>query len=382
MHSSSVDSGRRVGTGEPTQEPAEATPTPIRLPNRRTFLAAAALAGCLRLPAVEEAARIRIGQIGTSHSHAAGKMRAVRSLDSLYEVVGIAEPIPGRREVAEREAAYAGLTWTSEPALLADPSLRVVAVETTLDDSVRAAAACLRAGKHIHLDKPGSGNHTEFATMRREAARRGLTVQMGYMLRYNPAFELLFRAHREGWFGTITEIDAAMGKLADAELLAQLARHPGYGMFELACHLVDAVVGLLGTPDAVHAFARKTGLGSTDIPDNQVAVLEYPRATATIRCNHGDPFGAPHRCFRVTGTRGAMEIQPLESGKGVLYLSEPLGGFVRGENRFALDVPKGRYDGEFRDLARVVRGGVPLAWSADHDIAVHATALRCAGLAP
>jgi predicted dehydrogenase len=350
--------------------------------NRRSFLTAAALAPFAGALAAENSKRIRIGQIGTSHGHAAGKMAALRSLSHLYEVVGIAEPIAGRQAIAGRQQAYAGLNWLTEEALLSDPSVQAIAVETTLADSARAARACLRAGKHLHLDKPGAASHAEFKALRLEAERRRLTVQMGYMLRYNPAFELLFRAYREGWLGDITEIDASMGKLADPRLLAELADVPGHGMFELACHLVDAVVFLLGAPSAVHAFSRSTGFAPAGLPDNQLAVLEYPKAIVTLRCNHGDPFGGRHRRFQVVGTKGAMEIQPLESGRGSLRLSETKEDFRKGENLLALDVPQGRYDGEFKDLARVLRQGLPLAWSAEHDIAVHATALRCAGMEP
>jgi hypothetical protein len=84
-----------------------------------------------------------------------------------------------------------------------------------------------------------------------------------------------------------------------------------------------------------------------------------------------------------------MVIDPLESGKGVLRLSEPVlsqrGETVelrKGDNPLAMAVPKGRYDGEFRDLHGVIRDGRRLAWDAAHDIATHATALRCAGLRP
>jgi len=350
--------------------------------NRRSFVAAAAampLAGTLAEPA---RTRIRIGQLGTSHSHAAGKMATLRSQPDLFEVVGIAEPIPGQQEVAKNHAAYKGLPWLTEEALLSDPSVQAVVVETTLADSPRAALACLRAGKPIHLDKPGATSHADFKELRLEAERRQLPVQMGYMLRYNPAFELLIRAHRHGWLGDITEISAAMGKLADARLVAELQNLPGHGMFELACHLVDAVVFLLGAPKAVHAFANSSGIGPAGFPDNQLAVLEYPQATVTLRCNHADPFGGPHRRFHVVGTKGAMEIQPLESGRGSLRLSDAHAEFRKGENPLALELPKGRYDREFQDLARILNGEKSLAWSATHDIDVHATALRCAGLDP
>jgi predicted dehydrogenase len=350
--------------------------------NRRSFLAATVLAPFAGALAAENNLRIRIGQIGTSHSHAAGKMGALRALSHLYEVVGIAEPIAGREAIAEKQKAYAGLNWLTEEALLSDSSVEAIVVETSLADSPRAAQACLRAGKHIHLDKPGAASHAKFRALRLEAERRLLTVQMGYMLRYNPAFQLLFRAHREGWLGDITEIDASMGKLGDPRLFAELADVPGHGMFELACHLVDVVVFLLGAPSAVHAFSRSTGFAPAGLPDNQAAVLEYPKAIVTLRCNHGDPFGGPHRRFQVVGTQGAMQIQPLESGRGSLRLSQARGDFHKGDNPLALEVPPGRYHGEFEDLARVLRGGLPLAWSAEHDITVHSTALRCAGIEP
>lgn len=354
------------------------------LTRRQTLItgSAAALAPYACGLAADVPARIRIAQLGTSHAHASGKMDALRSLPDLYDVAGIAEPIAGGQAKAEKQKAYAGLRWLTEDVLLSDKSIKAVVVETTLGDSARAALACLHAGKHIHLDKPGAQSHADFKALRLEAERRQLTVQMGYMLRYNPAFELLFRAHREGWLGQITEIDASMGKLADPGLLAQLATIPGHGMFELACHVVDAVVFLLGAPSAVHAFGKPTGLAPSELPDNQLAVLEYPKTTVTLRCNHGDPFGAQHRRFHVTGTKGAMDIQPLESGHGTLYLTEATGDFKKGENKLALAVPAGRYTHEFRDLACVLRGEKRLAWSAEHDIAVHSTALRCAGVSP
>jgi len=45
-----------------------------------------------------------------------------------------------------------------------------------------------------------------------------------------------------------------------------------------------------------------------------------------------------------------------------------------------LDVPKDRYIREFMDLAKVVRGEKKLAWDAAHDIIVHETVMRAAGL--
>lgn len=339
---------------------------------RRTLLLAAPAFACSRV-ALAEDKRVRIGQIGTEHAHAAGKMEAIRRLSDLYEVVGLAS------KAAPEGVTYKDLPVMTEDALLAAPGLKAVTIETPIEDACATAFKAIRAGKHIHLDKPGSLNHEEFKTMRMEAAKRGLVVQMGYMLRYNPAFELMFQAAREGWLGDITEIDGMMGKLANGSTRGYLNKLPGGGMFELGCHMIDAVVTLLGKPAKVHPISTPTQ-PQDGVKDNQIAILEYPKATVTLRVNHADPFGGPRRRFQVTGTKGSIEIMPMESGELVARFTEAHEPYKKGEQKLKLEVPKGRYDGEFRDLAKVICGEKQLAWSAEHDITVHETALRAAGV--
>jgi predicted dehydrogenase len=345
--------------------------------NRRRFIALTAMAAAASHAREDGVDRIVCGQIGTGHAHAAGKMQAMRNLSDLYRVVGIAEPNEERWSRNSGNKAYAEIARLSLDEML-DSEAKVIAVETGIEDAPRMAKACLGSGKHVHLDKPGALGHAEFKELRLLAERKNLIVQMGYMLRYNPAFTLLFKAHREGWFGEVTSIDASMGKLADPGLRRELAKLPGGGMFELACHLTDAVVTLLGKPEDVTAFS--TPVGNDTFKDNQLAVLSYPKATVTLRCNHTDPFGGPHRAFHVIGTRGSMEISPLESGNCILSFGEPQGTYQKGRNTLALEVPKGRYDAEFIDLAKAVRSNASIAWDAAHDVAVHETVLRSAGL--
>ena len=303
-------------------------------------------------------------------------MQAMRARESAWNVVGLVEP-DAKRGAAGRGQVYADVPLVTEDALLDMREVRAVAVETRIEDACATALRVLRAGKHVHLDKPGALKHAEFKTMRQEAERRNLTVQMGYMLRYNPAFELVFRAVREGWLGEVMEIDAIMGKLAPAGMRAEIKALPGGGMFELGCHVVDAIVTLMGKPRSVTAYSTPTR--DDGVPDNQMAVLAYPKATATVRVNFADPFGSPRRRFSVSGTQGTFEISPMESGNVKLSLTMAREKYPKGTHAFKVASNGGRYDEEFRDLARVVRGEKALAWNADHDIVVHETALRAAG---
>jgi predicted dehydrogenase len=300
-------------------------------------------------------------------------MGSLRALPELYEIVALADTEDSKDKL------YADLPRLSVDKLLALPGLQAVTVETRVEDSCAMALQAIRAGKHVHLDKPGALAHAEFKTMRLEAEQRGLTLQMGYMLRSNPAFELLFKAVRSGWLGDITEIDGMMGKLADPRTRQNIGALPGGGMFELGCHMIDAVVTLLGKPASVHAFSTPTNPGD-GVQDNQLAVLEYPKTTVSLRCNHADPFGGPRRRFQVTGTKGSIEIMPMESGELTVRFSEPHESFKKGEQKLKLDVPKDRYIGDLRLLAKVIRGEAKFPWSAEHDIAVHETVMRAAGL--
>ena len=236
---------------------------------------------------------------------------------------------------------------------------------------------CLLAGKHIHLDKPPGESLDAYRALHREAAERKRVVQLGYMFRYNAAFQFVFRAAREGWLGDITEIHGQIGKHASPELRRELARFPGGGMFELGCHLVDAAVAVLGAPDRVHAVSNRTSSNDT-AADNQLAVLEYPKAIATIRCNHVDRIGFQRREFTVVGTNGIARINPLEPPQLRLALDRKRGEYRKGYQDVAM--PRYvRYDDDLIDLAKIIRGEKKSDFPPEHDLAVQETVLRASG---
>jgi predicted dehydrogenase len=328
---------------------------------------------------------IKVGQIGTGHSHAAGKWETIRRFPTLFDVVGIVESDADRRqEIQRRPGPYQNANWISEAELIDRAAL--VVVETDVPELVPTAQRMVALGKHIHLDKPGGTNLADFANLLQTAEGQSVIVQMGYMFRYNPAFVFLFDAIREGWLGEIREIHGSIGKMASVELRQQLRRYPGGGMFELGCHLIDAVLTVMGAPDKVKSFSRQTR--SDGFADNQLAVLEYPRANATIRCNHVDPFGGPRRQFSVIGESGSIEIRPLEPAKLKLMIDRQQ-NFSRqdvnrqssyGRGTHEVDFPAaGRYDGDFQDLASVLTGHKPFHWGYPHDLAVQRTVLQASG---
>ncbi len=314
--------------------------------------------------------RIRIGQIGLAHPHSFGKLNAIRSLPDTYDLVGVVEPDLQLRRRAK------GVNFISLEQLMNTKGLEAVAIETQVKDLVTNALPVVKSGKHIHLDKPAGPALAPFKKLLGLAEQQRLTVQLGYMLRYNPAFTFMYKATSKGWFGEIMEIDAMMGKKAGDDMRKALAEFKGGGFFELACHILDSTIHLLGKPKTVDAFnlctRKKTG---DTFADNQLAVLKFEKATACLRCNHNDPFGFPRRRFNIAGTRGGMEIHPLESGRFILNLDQARGEFKKGTQTVQLKGGRS-YTAEFTDLAKSIRGEKPLDWSYEHDLTVHETLLK------
>lgn len=325
--------------------------------------------GAATLLPIQERPRLRAGVLGTRHAHASGKFVTLRKLSAEWEVVGVAEPDPARRAAAEKDPAWRGARWMSEEDLLASPGLQVVAVETAVRDLVPAAKRCVAAGMHVHLDKPPGAAMAEFRALLEEAEKRKRVVQLGYMLRYNPALQFVFKAARDGRLGRIFEINATMGKFSNAGARKEMAEFSGGAMFELGCHLIDSAVTILGKPVKVTPVLQRTRPEQDALADNTLAVLEYERASVTIRVSLVEVAGERRRQFIVCGDKGTAEIRPLEPPRLVFAGAET-----------ALTPSGGRYDGEFLDLAKIVRGEKAPDWDAAHDLAVHETVLRASGM--
>ncbi len=352
--------------------------------NRREFLTGTSAAALLATSAWAQTGakpgKIKIGQIGTTHAHAAGKLAAIRKLSDQFELVGVVEPDADRRESALKDKAYQDVTWLTEEQLLNVKGLQAVAVETEVKDLLTTAEKCVAAGKHIHLDKPAGEKFSHFQRIVENARRQKLIIQMGYMLRYNPGVQLCYRAAKEGWLGRVFSIEAAMSKAVDKNAREVLKRYPGGALFELGCHVLDSAVYVLGKPQKVTAYNRSSSSVNDGFPDNQYAVLEYPHATAIIHSAVVEVGGEARRQFTVSGEQGTVEVRPLEAPKVRLSLDRVQGDFKKGWQDVEMPKLAGRYDLEFLDLAAAIRGEKAFAWSYDHDLAVQETLLKASGL--
>jgi len=338
------------------------------------------------------APRIKIGQIGTLHNHGSAKMATFRKLADQYEVVGVVEPDPALRKKNENHPAYRGLKWMTEEELFNTQGLRAVAVETGVPDLVPTGIRCIQAGMHIHMDKPGGETIEPFRKLVDEAGRRNLTVQLGYMYRNNPAVQFCQRAVREGWLGQVFEIDAVMSRTQPLAYRKWLSGFRGANLYIFGSHLIDLVVSMLGRPDRVTSYQRQVQ-PDVEVYDSGLAVLEYPRTTATIRTASLEVEGYRRRQLVVCGDQGTIDIHPIETLdihpqpplKLQLALNAPRDTFKKGYQEVTFPPMPGRYDEQLIELARIIRGEIANPYPLAHELLVQevlVSAIDCPAIQP
>ena len=326
---------------------------------------------------------IKIAQIGIGHNHADATMATLRKFPQFFEVVGVAEDDPKWLERRRGLKQYEGLEFKSEAELLATPGLEAVCVEKDVPDGEETAIRCARLGLHIHMDKPGGEDYATFCELVETQRRNGKAFQMAYMYRYNPAIRQCMDMARNGELGDIFEIDCQMSTTHSAEYRRWLASFKAGDMYIFGSHLIDLIVCMMGEPDSILPLSMNSFPEVAECIDNGLAVLQYPRATCTVRTTSLEANGYHRRQLVVCGTKGTVEIKPMENPtKMSIAWMRSSGGPGAPDAREWIDVPDfgGRYDAQIIDFARIVRGEIENPFGYDHELAVERTLLRACGI--
>ena len=316
--------------------------------------------------------KIKIGQIGIGHNHAEAKMLAVRKFPELFEVVGYAEENEGWIEKRGHFGGYEGLPRLSVEEVISRSD--AVLVECDVCDLTKYAKMCVDAGKHIHMDKPASGTLEEYKHVLDTAEAKGLTVQLGYMYRYNPAVQKCLEHIKNGDIGEIYSINAEMSTFHKPEYKKWLTNFGGGIMYILGSHLVDLIVYMMGEPKKITSFLKHTGLDGIDFEDNNLAVLEYDKALARIFVSSVEVNGFGRRQFVVSGSKGTVNICPLERPITMTFSDTGIADKTYEDRKLIIPfedhTADGRYDEMMQDFYDYIMGTKQNPFTYEHDYLV------------
>ena len=257
--------------------------------------------------------KIRIAQIGVNrYSHALSVFNSLKTQPDIFEVVGYCL-VEGEKERFEKELfVFKGYPELTLEEILNDPTIEAVTIETEEIHLTKYAIMAAEHGKMIHMEKPGGTSLEEFEKLISLVKEKNLIFHTGYMYRYNPTIREVIDNAKNGVYGDIISVEAQMNGYGGAQMRQWLEAFPGGMMFYLGCHLVDLILTIKGLPEKVYPFNRSTGVDGVTACDYGLALFEYPEGMSIAKTCNLEHGGFERRRLVVCGTKGAVELCPLE----------------------------------------------------------------------
>ena len=334
--------------------------------------------------------KIRIAQIGTNrYSHAPEIFTTIKLHPEVFDLVGYALVEDERETCANKLKFFEGYPELSLEEILNDPTIEAVAIETDEIHLLKYARLAAEAGKHIHMEKPGSQSLADFEALIDTMRKTGKVFHTGYMYRYNPMIADAIRRARAGEFGHIYSVEAHMSRHDDKAAREWFGSFKGGMMFYLGCHLIDLVMLLQGEPQSVIPLNTCTGIDGVNTEDLGFAVLKYPNAVSVVRMGGTEVGGFARRQLVICGEKGTVEIRPLEgavpsASRPYMHYTEKLETHEIGDRQPVPEHSRSedfqRYEAMLFSFAAMVRGEKQNPYSLDYELSLFRVILRCCGI--
>lgn len=326
--------------------------------------------------------KIKVAQIGTSqNSHGSSIWRRLLRHSDLFEVVGYAFPENEREKFPEAVKSFEGYREMTVDEILEDAEIEAVVVETEEIYLTKYALMAAKAGKHIHMEKPGGTDIGEFRKLIEVLKAKKLTFSTGYMYRFNPEVRAALERVKSGELGRIYSVEAHMSCKHTKEVREWLENFPGGMLFFLGCHLIDLVYRIKGEPAEIIPLSCSTGIDGIDTKDFGMAVFRYPDGVSFVKTSDNEPGGVLRRQVVICGEKGTIEIRPIEVAvpNGQYAVSRECGStdFWGKWNENQSEVHD-RYDAMMRNFAEMVRGKEN-PYSYDYELGLYELVLKACG---
>ena len=295
---------------------------------------------------------------------------------SLHAPLIAAEPRLALRAVVSRDPAKVHRDLPAVPVvptlddLLADGTVELVVVAAPTAVHFELAAAALRAGRHVVVDKPLTVTVAEADELVALAAAAGRQLAAFHQRRWDSDFRSLTRCVHSGQLGRVSTYLARFDRFRP-ERQDRWRERPGPGagvLYDLGSHLVDQALVLLGRPETVWADVGTQRSGAV-VDDYFHVVLGYGSLRAILHA--GSLVLAPGPRLEAHGDAGSFVSHGIDGQIPALLAGERPGdpGWGRSGGAATLTtvdgarpaerVP-GAYETFYRQMAAAVRGEGPV----------------------
>lgn len=211
---------------------------------------------------------VRIGVVGAGLVATVVHLPLLRSLDDRFALVALAEPDAARRERTARRFGVAR-AFASHGELIDAGGLDALLVCSPSRAHADTVLDALAAGLHVLVEKPLCLTLAEADAI--VAARGSRTVQVGYMKRYDPAYEAM-----------LDELPDVLRHVSTVTYDPGLAERFGFPPAPVRDAFADAFLGaLVHDVNAVHGVLERLGIATQRVLDG-AGTADGRVATGTV----------------------------------------------------------------------------------------------------
>lgn len=242
---------------------------------------------------------VRVGLIGFGMAGRVFHAPLISSVEGL-ELAAVVE-----RNSDKAAARYPGITtYRTVEDLLADATIRLVAVATPNSSHFPIAMQALEAAKSVVIDKPVAMTSAEIAQLSELAGGIGLKVFPFHNRRYDNDFQTIQKVINEHVLGRIVHFESTFDRWRPGLSSRAWKEETDEGgiLFDLGTHLVDQALALFGQPSAVGADVcrERDGDGAND--SFTIRLHYFTGIAVTLSANCLSSLARPR--FHLRGTRG------------------------------------------------------------------------------
>ena len=251
-------------------------------------------------------AQVRVGVIGTGH----WGRNLLRNFHALGALDALCDTRPEAR--GEFAALYPDVRVYSEAGeVMASDALDAVVIATPAETHGTLVAQALDAGKHVFVEKPLCLDVAEARMLGAAASERGLTLMVGHLLLYHPAFRALAGVVAQGRLGDLRYI------YSHRLSLGKIRRHEN-ALWSFAPHDISMILRLVGSlPERV--VANGGTYLSPEVADTTLSHMNFAQGVqAHIFVSWLHPY-KDHRLV-VVGRDAMAEFNDVKTGPDKLLL--------------------------------------------------------------
>ncbi|GIF53483.1 putative dehydrogenase [Asanoa ferruginea] len=254
-------------------------------------------------------------------------------LGDRVEVVGTADVVPER---ARRAAALLGArrAVTDYRKLLDDVDACLVVTPHDLHHEI--GVTCLRAGKHVLMEKPMAVTEAQCLDLIHTAAVAGTTLMTAYPMRFHPLVARVRELVAARAYGEVFQVSIFTEQHTEhpeGHWIRSAARLGGGQFFSHGCHYVDLLLWLLGRPVRGTHLGTRAGTPWMEREGTSNATIEF----------EGGALGYHFGTWGARATRHGYAIHVHCAG-GMLE-ADLTGGVLYAHKPWPGDAPRGGLSG-------------------------------------